>query len=361
MKDCIGIINLDEREDNIRELISNNIISAMPIAGRYKIVDFILSNLTNSGIDCIGIFTKKKSYTLLNHLSNRRPWDLHRKKDGLKVFNYSDYNPVYDDIHSFIENIEFIKFSRKEYIIIAPSYMICNINYKEALEEHKKSSIDITVIYKKINDSDRFLYCEELVVDPNNRVKEIKNISKSNYEINLNMEMYIMKTSLFINIVRDSIMRGLYKKVKNYIKDNLNLLNVGIYEFKGYLTCINSVISYFISNKDLLDMKVSREVFYNGRPIYTKQKDEAPVYYSKKSKINNSIIANGSYIEGNLENCILGRKVIIKEGALIKNSILMDNVVVEKNAIINNTIVTSKSIIKENEIINESNNNLKIL
>ena len=108
-------------------------------------------------------------------------------------------------------------------------------------------------------------------------------------------------------------------------------------------------------------MKVSREVFYNGRPIYTKQKDEAPVYYSKKSKINNSIIANGSYIEGNLENCILGRKVIIKEGALIKNSILMDNVVVEKNAIINNTIVTSKSIIKENEIINESNNNLKIL
>lgn len=361
MKDCIGIINLDEKEDNISQLISNNIISAMPIAGRYKIIDFILSNLTNSGIECIGIFTKKKSYSLLKHLSNGRPWDLHRKKDGLRVFNYSDYNPVYDDIHSFIENIEFIKFSRKEYIIIAPSYMICNINYKEALDEHKKSNNDITVIYKSSNDSDRFSSCEELLLDDNNRVKEIKNINNGNYKANINMEMYIMKTALFIDIIRENIMSGLYRKVKNYIKDNLNELVVGTYEFKGYLTCINSVNSYFNANKDLLDMEISKELFYNNRPIFTKQKDEAPVFYSKKSNINNSIIANGSYIEGNLENCILGRKVVVKEGALIKDSIVMDNVIIEKNAIISNSIIRAKSIIRENQVINDKNKNLKIL
>ena len=306
-------------------------------------------------------FYKKKSYSLLKHLSNGRPWDLHRKKDGLRVFNYSEYNPVYDDIHSFIENIEFIKFSRKEYMIIAPSYMICNINYKEALEEHKKSNNDITVIYKRINDSERFSSCEELILDNNNKIKEIKNINNSNYEVNINMEMYIMKTELFIEIVRESIMSGLYRKVKNYIKDNLNLLVVGTYQFKGYLTCINSVSSYFNANKDLLDMNISKELFYNSRPIFTKQKDEAPVFYSKKSNINNSIIANGSYIEGNLQNCILGRKVIVKEGALIKNSILMDNVIVEKNAIIKNSIVTAKSIIRESQIINDKKKNLKIL
>ncbi|MBD7916616.1 glucose-1-phosphate adenylyltransferase subunit GlgD [Clostridium sp. Sa3CUN1] len=361
MKECIGIINLDEKEGNISELICDNIISAMPIAGRYKIIDFILSNLTNSGIECIGIFTKKKSYSLLKHLSNGRPWDLHRKKDGLRVFNYSDYNPIYDDINSFIENIEFIKFSRKEYIIIAPSYMICNINYKEALEKHKKSSNDITIIYKGVNDSNRFSFCEKLIIDDNNRVKEIKNINNKDYKANINMEMYIMKTSIFINIVKESIMSGLYRKVKDYIKDNLNLLRVGTYEFKGYLTCINSISSYFNANKDLLDMNVNKELFYNNNPIFTKQKDEPPVFYSKKSNITNSIIANGSYIEGNLENCILGRKVIVKEGAIIKNSILMDNVIIHKNAIINNSIITHKTIIKENQIIDERNKNLQIV
>ena len=360
MKDCIGIINLDEKDDNIKNLIKDNTISAMSIAGRYKVIDFVLSNLTNSGVECIGIFTRKKSYSLLKHLSNGRPWDLHRKKDGLKVFNYSEYDPVYDDIHSFMDNIEFIKYSRKEYIIICPSYMICNIDYKEVLDKHKKSGDDITIIYKDENNTDKFSMCEELVIDINNRVTQIKTISNSKNNANVNMEMYIMKSSLFINIVRDSITNGMHKKVKDYISDNLKKLKVGAYEFKGYLSCVNSINSYYDINRELLDMKINKELFYNDRPIYTKQKDEAPVYYSKDSKVDNSIIANGSYIQGRVDNCVIGRKVTIKEGAIVKNSIIMDSVVIEKDAIVNNSIITSKSILKENQIINGSNNYHKI-
>ena len=360
MKDCIGIINLDEKDDNIKNLIKDNTISAMSIAGRYKVIDFVLSNLTNSGIECIGIFTRKKSYSLLKHLSNGRPWDLHRKKDGLKVFNYSEYDPVYDDIHSFMDNIEFIKYSRKEYIIMCPSYMICNINYKEVLDKHKKSGDDITIIYKDENNTDKFSRCEELVIDINNRVTQIKTISNSKNNANVNMEMYIMKSSLFINIVRDSITNGMHKKVKDYISDNLKKLKVGAYEFKGYLSCVNSINSYYDINRELLDMKINKELFYNDRPIYTKQKDEAPVYYSKDSKVDNSIIANGSYIQGRVDNCVIGRKVTIKEGAIVKNSIIMDSVVIEKDAIVNNSIITSKSILKENQIINGLNNYHKI-
>ncbi|MGG7060244.1 glucose-1-phosphate adenylyltransferase subunit GlgD [Clostridium nigeriense] len=360
MKDCIGIINLDEKDYSVKNLINDKTISAMPIAGRYKIIDFILSNLTNSGVECIGIFTRKKSYSVLKHLSNGRPWDLHRKKDGLKVFNYSEYDQVYDDIHSFMDNIEFIKYSRKEYIIMCPSYMICNINYKEVLDKHKKSGDDITIIYKNKNNSDSLSKCEELVLDTNNRVNKIKNLDNSKNNVNINMEMYIMKSSLFINIVRDSITNGMYKKVKEYISDNLYNLKVGTYEFKGYLACVNSINSYYEINRDLLNMKINKELFYNDRPIYTKQKDEAPVYYSKESKVDNCIIANGSYIEGKVENSIIGRKVIIKKGAIVKNSIIMDSVVIEKDAIINNSIIISKSIVNKNIIINGSNDYPKI-
>lgn len=355
MKDCIGIINLDEKEDYLKELIGSNTISAMPIAGRYRIIDFILSNLTNSGVECIGIFTKRKSYSLMKHLSNGRPWDLHRKHDALKVFNYSEYDPVYDDIHSFIENIEFIKYSRKEYIIISPSYMICNINYREALEKHKTSGDDITVIYKnEDNSSNKFIKCEEIIIDDNGKVKSIKTILEGRGSTNVNMEMYIMKTSLFIDIIRGSITTGLYKKVKEYIVDNLENLNVGIFEFKGYLSCINSLESYFNTNKEILNVKINRELFYENNPIYTKQKDESPTYYSKESKVNNSIIANGSYIEGKVENCIIGRKVKIAKGAIVKNSIVMENYIVQNNTIINNAILNSGNIVVENNVINGS-------
>lgn len=357
MKDCIGIINLDESEERLRELIRYNTISSMPIAGRYRIIDFVLSNLTNSGVECIGIFTKKKSYSLMKHLSNGRPWDLHRKNNGLRVFNYSEYDPLYDDIHGFIENIEFIKYSRKEYIIIAPSYMICNIDYKKVLENHKNSGDDITIIYKKLNRvNEKFLNCEEINVDKSGKVKSIEKIKYGKENTNINMEMYIMKTSFFIDIVKDSITTGLYKKVKEYIVDNMENLKIGSYEFSGYLACINSVNSYFNTNMEILDEKINKELFYANNPIYTKQKDEAPTYYSKESQVDNSIIANGSYIEGKVENCIIGRKVKIKKGAIVRNSIIMENCIIENNAIVNNTILNSANKINENNIINGYNN-----
>ena len=128
LKKYMGIINLDENEGRINELTRTRPLASIPMAGRYRIIDFILSNMTNSGINNIGIFTKKKSRSLIDHLSNGRPWDLHRKIDGLRVFNFSDDDLYYDDVHIFANNIEFFKFSRQEYVLMAPSYMICNMD-----------------------------------------------------------------------------------------------------------------------------------------------------------------------------------------------------------------------------------------
>ena len=154
MNSCVGIINLDENDNRMGELIRNRPLASVPIAARYRIIDFVLSNMTNSGVECIGIFTKNKSRSLLDHLTNGRPWDLHRKKDGLKVFNFGYEDPVVDDVHNFSDNIEFVKYSRREFVIMAPSYMICNIDYTEALNKHKEMNNDITIIYKNINNAE---------------------------------------------------------------------------------------------------------------------------------------------------------------------------------------------------------------
>ena len=350
MNNCVGIINLDENESRMGELVRNRPLASIPIAARYRIIDFVLSNMTNSGIECIGIFTKNKSRSLMDHLTNGRPWDLHRKKDGLKVFNFGYEDPAYDDIHNFSDNIEFVKYSRKDYVLLAPSYMICNIDYNEALESHKKNKNDITVIYKTVTNGDKeFIDCDIININNNGRVMSIgKNIGRENIS-KINMEMYIMSTELFIDIVLEGVRSGMYRKVKQFIHSNLDELYVGSYEFGGYLSCVNSLNSYYSANMDLLKKKVNSELFYEGSPIYTKIKDEAPVHYSKDSRVTNSIIANGCFIEGEVNNCIISRRVFIGKNSKVENCVIMQNTVVGENAKLNKVIADKKTEIGEGE------------
>lgn len=357
MNNCLGIINLDENESRMGELVRHRTLASVPISGRYRVIDFAISNMANSGIEGIGIFTKNKSRSLINHLTNGRPWDLHRKKDGLRVFNFGNYEPEYDDVHNFADNIEFIKNSRREYILLAPSYMVCNIDYNDLIKNHIKNNNDITVVYKGVDDADEsFIDCEALNINEVDRVISIgENIGREK-EANINMEMYIMKTDLFINIVYDCIKNGVYRKIREYISRNLNDLKVGAFEFKGYLACINSIKAYFDANMDLLNQDVNKELFYDKNPIYTKSQDEAPTQYTEISNVVNSIVANGSYIEGTVKNCIIGRRVRIGKGTVLENCIIMQNSVIEENVEMTKVIADKGTIVNENQNINGTEN-----
>lgn len=347
---CIGIVNLDENDNRMNELVKNRTLAAVPFAGRYRIIDFVLSNMTNSGIDTIGIFTKNKSRSLLEHLSNGRPWDLHRKKGGLKVFNFGDIDPFYEDVKNFSENIEFLNYSQCEYVLLASSYMICNIDYTKAIEKHRNSNDDITVIYKTVDNTEgKFDNCQIIKKNDSGRVTAIrKNSCKSKYA-DVNMEMYIMKKELFINIVQESVKTGLYKKVKEYIQTNIDDLKVGTYEFNGYLACVDSVNNYYDANMDLLNVEINKELFYSTNRIYTRVKDEPPTQYSANAKVQNSMIANGCHIEGTVRNSLIFRKVTVAPGVELNNCIIMQNTVIEKNAKLINVIVDKGRIIMENE------------
>ncbi|MBW6411921.1 glucose-1-phosphate adenylyltransferase subunit GlgD [Clostridium weizhouense] len=350
MNNCLGIINLDENESKMGELVVNRPLASVPIAGRYRIIDFVLSNMTNSGIDSIGIFAKNKSRSLIDHLTNGRPWDLHRKKDGLRVFNFGEVEPAYEDVRNFADNIEFFKHSHKKYVILTPSYMICNIDYKGIIDYHKKSKNDITIVYKKVNNGDKeFIGCDVLNFDDLNEVISVGENVGRDTEIDISMEMYILSREVFIDIVEDCIISGMYKKVKNFIHDNLDILRVGGYEFKGDLNCINSIKALYDSNMKLLNRKISKEIFKEERAIYTKVKDEAPTHYTCTSEVVNSIIANGCYIEGKVENCIIGRRVYIGKNAKLKDCVIMQNSVIGDFTILDSVIADKGTEIKKGE------------
>ena len=217
MNNCIGIINLDENEKKTTELTRHRPLASLPIAGRYRVVDFILSNMTNSGIEAIGIFTKNNSRSLMDHLTNGKPWDIYRKKDGLKVFNFSDEPPVHDDVHNFLDNIDYFDRSKKEYTLICSSYMICNIDYNDLIKYHIEQGNDVSVVYKNVKHvEENFIDCQVLNLDENSRVIGVgENVGLKN-SANINMEMYIMKTDLFIDMIYECIRGGRYKKIKRY-------------------------------------------------------------------------------------------------------------------------------------------------
>lgn len=347
MRDVMGIVNLHDTGVALTELTSHRPVAAVPFLGRYRIIDFVLSNMVNSGIYNVGVFAQEKPRPLTEHLGTGGAWDLDRKKDGLLIF-YPYYNSIYSmymtEMGNFRENIEYIEKSRQKYVIISPSYMICNINYNEAYDFHKSSGADITILYKKVEDaSGNFLNCQSLEIDDEGRVKGFAVNKGEKQERNISMEMYIMKREYLLQLINKASQLSMLYSLKDTINYFCNEININAFEYDGYLECINSVKTYFHKSLELLDVEKAKQLFKNDAPIHTVTKDNAPTKYGKNAKVKNSFIANGAIIEGTVENSVIFRGVNVGAGTIVKNCILMtkciigdgvymENIIADKNA-----------------------------
>ena len=343
---CMGLINLDKKGNpNINILNYARPLASTPIAGRYRIIDFVLSNMVNSGIGNVGIYAKEKYRSLTDHLGSGKDWDLNRKKGGLYIFSPENtkYNNNYGfktgDVYTILANIDYIEKSKEEYILIAPGYMLCSIDYKEALKYHKQSKNDITVIYKHVTNTDEdFLGCMTLNMDSNGRVLNIGGNIGAFPSANISMETYIMKRVDFIKCIYRIASLGTHSYFEDYIKKEISNIQVGGFEFKNYLKCINSIQSYAEASKQILKKDVSTELFNLERKIFTKDKSQSPTIYMKNAEVRNSFVATGCKIDGIVENSILFRKVEIGKDAVLKNCVIMQNCKIEPGVVLENVI-----------------------
>ena len=343
---CMGLINLDKKGNpNINILNYAIPLASTPRAGRYRIIDFVLSNMVNSGIDNVGIYAKEKYRSLTDHLGSGKDWDLNRKKGGLYIFSPENtkYNNNYGfktgDVYTILANIDYIEKSKEEYIIIAPGYMLCSIDYKEALKYHKQSKNDITVIYKHVTNTDEdFLGCMTLNMDSNGRVLNIGGNIGAFPSANISMETYIMKRVDFIKCIYKIASLGTHSYFEDYIKKEISNIQVGGFEFKNYLKCINSIQSYAEASKQILKKDVSTDLFNPKRKIFTKDKSQSPTIYMKNAEVRNSFVATGCKIDGIVENSILFRKVEIGKDAVLKNCVIMQNCKIESGVVLENVI-----------------------
>lgn len=357
-KDLMGIINLSENEEKIQDLALQRPIAAIPFGGRYRIIDFAVSNMVNSGIQRVAIFTKHKFRSLQDHLGPGKYWSLDRKRDGLfmlhPMVDYTSMVRRYGDIENFKNNLGFIKESKQEYVLITRSYMLANIDFTPALEDHKATGADITMICKPISNGQsmsQYIGLDVLEIDEKNGVKSVGINFGAKNEYCLSMEMYIMKRDLLVEIITDAYQSGNTDFLKQAVLAKMPSLKVNAFHYSGPALCINSINNYYKANMDLLDGRLYKQLFTGSGPIYTKIKDEPSAFYTPTSCVTNSIIANGCIIEGTVENSILFRGVHVKKGAIVRNAIIMQDSVIGETAHLNYVIADKNVVVGDRKIL----------
>jgi glucose-1-phosphate adenylyltransferase len=357
MNKILGIINLSASTEKLKSLTEIRTVGSIPIAGRYRVIDFILSNMVNSGISNIAICTQGKSRSLYDHVGSGKYWDLDRKKEGLSYFHPETFNFERQfrtgDLETFKDMIGFVKSAKQPYVLITKSYMLAQIDYKKMLKNHEESDADITILYKRMNDYvRRFVDCDTLNIDEDNKVISVgKNLGKKKY-YNVSMEMYMMKKEKFVEIIEEAIQRGDVDSLKAALLKQVNRSKVKAYSHEGYLACINSVQNFYRSNMDFLNPEIQSEMFSEDGLVYTKIKDEPSTFYGEDSYTNNSLISSGCIIEGVVENSVLSRGVHVKKGAIVRNSVVMQNSIIEETANINYMILDKNVQVSEKRVFN---------
>ncbi|MCC5911153.1 MAG: glucose-1-phosphate adenylyltransferase subunit GlgD [Clostridiaceae bacterium] len=320
MKDVMGVINDIEIKQGLEKIVEHRSTAAVPFGGRYRVIDFVLSNMVNSGIKNIGIFTENNSRSLIDHVNAGKEWGLFSRRDGLFILppklRYHYGAKKTGDIDCFYSHIDYFKRSRQNYVLLSSSNMLYNINYKKIKDYYEDKKADIVFLHSKD-----------------------KGKLKSQQNINNSLEMVFMKKSLFLEIIEECILKGYSDFIKEGIIKNVDKYNMYGYRYDGYVANIDCVSSYFSHSMDLLKPEVWRDLFFKEGNINTKINDEAPAKYMKNSEVKNSLVTEGCIIEGKVINSILFRGVKVHKNAVIRNSIIMQKSVVEENAIIENAIL----------------------
>ncbi|HAX73328.1 MAG TPA: glucose-1-phosphate adenylyltransferase [Firmicutes bacterium] len=311
---ALCIIDGVNTSQSLHTLLAQRCIAALPYGGRYRLIDFPLSNVVHSGITNVAIFPDGDYHSLSDHIRSGKFWGLDRKVDGL--FLLPPKKEIVSSANSLTfarmrEHIDYFLRSRQKYVIIYQANVITNIPFEKLVKHHIESKADVTIVSYK----------------------------------NKQVGIFVIEKDYLIDLIlRHEI--SPYNSISALIELHEGL-KINTYMHDSYTRTIDSIVSYYRANMDMLKYKYGFELFLLDRPIITKTKDESPAFYSKTADVSNSVVANGCIIEGKVENSIIFRDVIIKKGAIVRNSILMPNTVVGENSIVDRMISDKHVLIND--------------
>ncbi len=363
---AIGIILAGGGSNRMGDLSAKRAVAAMPIVGSYRAIDFTLSNMTNSHIQKVAVYTQYNSRSLNEHLNSSKWWDFGRKQGGLYLFtptitatNSYWYQGTADALY---QNINFLKSAHEPYVVIASGDGVYKLDYNKVLEEHIATGADITVVCKDIDpeedDINRFgvvkLADDGRVIS----LEEKPLVAETN---TASIGVYVVRRRQLIELLEACAAEGRKDFVSDILVRYKNVKKIYAYKLDSYWRNIGTIDSYYKTNMDFLKKDI-RDYFFRQHPdVFSKVEDLPPAKYNKDAVVSNSLIASGSIINGTVEDSILFKKVYIGNNCVIKNSIILNDVHIGDNCYIENCIVESRDTLRANTVHTGDPDQIKVI
>lgn len=361
MRKVIGIIGCNYRTDFLQGIAINRPVAAIPFGGRYRLLDFALSSMVNSGLRTVGIITPYLYRPILDHLGAGKDWYLDRKAGGMFILPGSRHGiyPRYNKfaLRDIVKNIEFLERNSADYVIISGCSNIFNLDYTSMLQFHEDKGADLTMIFKELK-----LEMEEdshgviLKVDEDNRVIGLEGVKgQVNEQVKYFADIFIMRRKLLLDILEGhEYVEDL--DLMDVLEENIQKLRVLACPIPGYFGRVYSIPSYFQRSMEMLDPSVRNELFMGTYRIHTKIKDNPPTKYGAGSSIKDSLVSSGCTIQGEVTRSILFRGVQVEAEAKVSNSIIMQKCVIGEGSVLDNVILDKYGQINPRAVIKGENN-----
>ena len=350
MAKVFGLCNLHDAP-GLGKLTEKRPIGTVSFLGRYGLMDFALSNFSNSGIDRVGILVDRSMHSVISHVRDGSIWINNTKTGSQRIF-FNENIPskkFNTDINNLLANRLHFETEDVDYVVVAPAFFLMPIDFRKYIDKHIESGREISIIYKKAkNAKEAFLNCDIVKVE-NHLVKDFSvNIGRAK-EANISLETFIFNFKTFVELInhtREISTLFNIRDLVNYCATN-NLYEVNAFSFDGYVAPILTFDDFCKYSMDLLSYEVRKELFKEDWPIYTTTHNTPPALYGPEAKVANSFVANGSNIQGTVINSVISRDVVIEKGAVVKNCILFSGTRVGKDTQLEYVVSDKNVKIKE--------------
>ncbi len=358
-KECVAMLLAGGQGSRLYALTEKTAKPAVTFGGKYRIIDFPMSNCVNSGINTVGVLTQYQPLVLNEYIGNGQPWDLDRMNGGVMVLppyqgkNGADWYK--GTANAIYQNLDFIKRYAPDYVLILSGDHIYKMDYNAMLQAHKQSGADCTIAVLEVplSEASRFGI---MVTDETGRITEFQEKPKNPTSTKASMGIYIFNTKVLEKYLIDD--ENTHGSSNDFGKNIIpNMLGDGMkmftFPFEGYWKDVGTISSLWEANMDLLGEKPEFNVHDKKWRIFSRNYAAPPHYIANEATVSNSIISEGCEIYGTVEHSVLSSNVIVEKGAIVKDSVIMSGTVIKAGAVVEYSIIDGNSIISENARVGE--------
>ena len=349
-----GLIFSNIHDSEMPEFTSIRTMASVPFGCRYRLIDFPLSNMVNSGITKVGVITHNNYRSLVDHIGTGKDWDLARRSAGIKIlppfitsYDSNQKTALYSGrLEALMGVTNFISRCNEDCVVLCDCDGICNIDLKLLIKEHEKSGAKITLVSSEQEplslDASKEIY--DLKSDKNGDLLSISKFTSCDDKVDVTTNIMVADRLFLLNKIKEAAVKGYTDFYRDIISKNIGKEIIKVYRYDGTYMLISSLRSYFSVSMKLLESGTRKELFSNSaRPIYTKVRNSPPTVYTGEASAKGCYIADGCVIEGQVENSILFRGVRIGKGSIVKNSVLLQDTRVGENVSLN-CVITDKNV-----------------